>query len=72
MSKVYNKALQAKLEQYIQNSGISQAKLAPQIGVSQTALSQYRNSKYDKGDIAELERKLEEFFRAQETAQAME
>lgn len=72
MSKIYNKALQAKLEQYIQNSGISQAKLAPQVGVSQTALSQYRNSKYDKGDITELERKLEEFFRAQETAQAME
>ncbi len=63
MSKVYNTALQARLEQHLAETGISQAKLAPFIGVSQTALSQYRRSKYDNGDIAELERKVEEFFK---------
>lgn len=72
MSKTYNKELQAKLEQYIGDTGISQAKLAPQVGVSQTALSQWRRDKYDNGDITELERKLEEFFRTQDTVQAME
>ena len=54
MSKVYNPALQERLESYLANSGISQAKLAPKVGISQTALSQYRRSKYDNGDIAEL------------------
>lgn len=72
MSKLYNKTLQTKLEQYISDTGISQAKLAPQIGVSQTALSQWRRDKYNNGDIAELERKLEEFFRAQDAAQELE
>lgn len=51
MSKVYNPALQERLESYLANSGISQAKLAPKVGISQTALSQYRRSKYDNGDI---------------------
>ena len=70
MSKVYNPALQERLESYLANSGISQAKLAPKVGISQTALSQYRRSKYDNGDIAELERKLEEFFRTEEAVEA--
>lgn len=70
MSKIYNPDLQKRLEEYLSTSGISQAKLAPRVGVSQTALSQYRNSKYDKGDISEIERKLEEFFRTEETAAA--
>ena len=70
MSKVYNPALQERLENYLATSGISQAKLAPKVGISQTALSQYRRSKYDNGDIAELERKLEEFFRTEEAVEA--
>ena len=44
MSKVYNSALQARVEQFLQDRQISQAKAAPLMGISQTALSQYRRS----------------------------
>ena len=67
MSKEYDRQLQSKLEDYL-NSGISQNKAAAAIGVSATALSQYRQSKYDKGDIALLEAKLREFFDNREAA----
>ena len=40
------------------------------MGISQTALSQYRRSMYDNGDISALESKLEEFFRTQEEQEA--
>ena len=70
MSKTYNPALQEQLRSYISSSGISQSKLAPKVGCSSTALSQYLNSKYDNGDIAGLENKLEEFFRAQREREA--
>ena len=66
MSKEYNSALQARVEQFLKEKNISQAKAAPLMGISQTALSQYRRSMYDNGDIAALESKLEEFFRTQE------
>lgn len=65
MSKVYNAELQARVAQFIADSGLSQAKAAPTMGVSQTALSQWRNSKYDKGNIEEVESKLTEFFKLQ-------
>lgn len=55
MSKVYNSALQARVEQFLQDRQISQAKAAPLMGISQTALSQYRRSMYDNGDISALE-----------------
>ena len=70
MSKEYNSALQAQVEQFLKDKGISQAKAAPMMGISQTALSQYRRSMYDNGDIAALESKLEEFFRTQLEQQA--
>lgn len=70
MSKEYNSALQARVEQFLKDKGISQAKAAPMMGISQTALSQYRRSMYDNGDIAALESKLEEFFRTQQEQQA--
>ena len=60
MSKEYNSTLQARVEQFLKDKGISQAKAAPMMGISQTALSQYRRSMYDNGDIAALESKLEE------------
>ena len=44
MSKEYNSALQARVEQFLKDKGISQAKAAPMMGISQTALSQYRRS----------------------------
>ena len=37
MSKEYNSALQARVEQFLKNKGISQAKAAPMMGISQTA-----------------------------------
>lgn len=66
MGKQYNAELQAKLEDYLEREGLSQAKAAPILGVSAGVLSQYRRSIYDKGDIAEVEKKLEEFFRIKE------
>lgn len=66
MSKQYNVKLQTKLEQFLKDEKLSQAKAAPILGISQAALSQYRRSMYDKGDIEALEKKLEEFFQIQE------
>lgn len=66
MSKEYNVELQQKLEQYLEAEGLSQAKAAPILGLSTAVLSQYRRSVYDKGDIEEVEKKLEEFFRIKE------
>lgn len=71
MSKVYDAELQAKVTTYLTKSGLSQAKAAPKMGVSQTALSQWRNSKYDNGNIEEIESKLTEFFRLQEEQTAV-
>ena len=66
MSKDYNSELQARVERFLKEQGVSQARAASMMGVSQTALSQYRRSVYDNGDVEALEGKLEEFFRAQE------
>ncbi len=65
MSKQYNTELQAKVEKYLKDNNLSQAKAAPVMGLSQAVLSAYRNSKYDKGDIGAVEKKLEEFFQIQ-------
>lgn len=70
MSKAYNPELQAKVERFLKETGMSQAKAAPKMGISQTALSQYRRSMYDNGDIDALESKLVEFFRTQEEQEA--
>ena len=45
-----NVAVKERLEKYMKEAGVSQAKIAPLIGVSMTALSQYRGGKY-KGDV---------------------
>ncbi len=68
MEKTYNQELQKQLESYIEASHISQAKLAPKINISQTALSCWRRSQYD-GDIGALEHKIEEFLRVENAAQ---
>lgn len=62
MSKQYDKTLQDKVEQFLKDENLSQAKAAPIFGISQAALSQYRRSMYDKGDIGAIENKLREFF----------
>ena len=62
MGKQYNTELQAKVETYMKETGISQAKLAPMMNLSGAVLSQYRRSVYDKGDVGDVERKIREFF----------
>ena len=54
MSKEYNSTLQARVEQFLKDKGISQAKAAPMMGISQTALSQYRRSMYDNGAVRRM------------------
>ncbi|MDR1629878.1 MAG: AAA family ATPase [Oscillospiraceae bacterium] len=63
MSKIYNTNLQQRFESFLAEKSLSQAKAAPMIGVSQTALSQWRKNNYDNGDIDKLESKIAEFFR---------
>jgi len=69
MSKEYDVELQERLEEYLAEEGLSQAKAAPILGISQAVLSQYRRSIYDKGDIAAVEKQLEEFFRIKDERQ---
>ena len=69
MPKEHNKAIQNRLEEYL-NSGISQNKAALAIGVSASALSQYRQGKYI-GDIDVLEAKISEFFANAEAAREL-
>lgn len=64
--KVYNKNLQERLERYLEENKLSQAKAAPILGLSQGVLSGYRNSNYDRGDIEAVEKKLSEFFQIQD------
>ena len=67
MEKTYNQELQKRLEDYIEETHISQAKLAPKIDISPAALSGWRRSQYD-GNIKALEHKIEEFLRVEESA----
>lgn len=71
MSKQYNTKLQERLEKFLKDENLSQAKAAPILGISQAALSQYRRSMYDKGDIEAVENKLKEFFQIQEEKHRM-
>lgn len=64
--KKYNQELQQRVERFLVDKDVSQAKAAPMMGVSQTALSQWRRSMYDKGNVEEFENKIGEFFRAQD------
>lgn len=57
-----------RLESYMRESGISQARIAPLMGVSMAALSQYRNGKY-KGDVKAVEAKIEEYLNTVEAQQ---
>lgn len=66
-----NIAIKERLDSYMKESGLSQAKLAPLIGVSMTALSQYRSGKY-KGDIKAVESKIEEFLKTVEEQKEQE
>lgn len=62
-TKQYDTELQAQLERFLKEENLSQAKASGVLGISQAALSQYRRSMYDKGDIEAVENKLREFFK---------
>lgn len=66
MSKQYNVQLQERLENYMTDNRLSQAKASVVLGISQAVLSQYRRSMYEKGDIEAVENKLKEFFKIQD------
>lgn len=60
-SQIYNPKLQNRLNDYCTEIG-SQAKAAAAIGLSESTISQYRRSIYEKGNIGDVEKKLTEFF----------
>ncbi len=59
---MYNNELILRLEEYMGKSSLSQTKISAMIGVSASALSQWKNKKYAKGNIEELEAKILEFL----------
>lgn len=69
---MYNKILQMELNGYIEKKKISQAKLAPMIGISAAALSQWRNSKYENGNISDTEEKISEFLKREQEKELKE
>ncbi len=71
MSKHYNTALQQRVEEFMEATGISQNRLANEVGISVTALSYWRRSSYN-GDPATIESKLEEYFATYEARQAVQ
>ncbi len=63
--------IKQRLEIHMKESGISQARIAPLMGVSMSALSQYRNNKY-KGDEKAIEVKIEEYLNTVEQQKTMQ
>ena len=68
-ARKYNSELQQRLEKFIADAG-SQTKAARAIGMSDSVISQYRRSAYDKGNIPDVEAKLTEFFTLRDEQQA--
>ena len=52
MSKTYNEALLQRVEEYLASSGLSQNKMAQAVGLSQTALSNWRRKIYNGSHAA--------------------
>ena len=59
------------MEEYLASSGLSQNKMAQAVGLSQTALSNWRRKIYN-GDPAYVEGKLKEYFETQAAREAVE
>lgn len=70
MSK-YNETLQKRLTEHMKEKGLSQARIAPMVGISPTALSQWRNGKYE-GSIEDVESKVEEYLKLERDKRAAE
>ena len=62
MSKAHNAELQARVQQYLREHGMSQAKLAQVTGINKAIISQWLRGQYT-GDIAGVEQALEEYLR---------
>lgn len=71
MSNTYNTELQNRLRAYVKSIG-SQATAAENIGINKAIISLYlhsnygKGSKFDKGNLHNTEKKLEEFFQIQD------
>lgn len=70
MSK-YNETIQKRLTEHMKEKGLSQARIAPMVGISPTALSQWRNGKYE-GSIEDVESKVEEYLKLERDKTAAE
>lgn len=71
MNKTYDEELLQRVEEYLASSGMSQNKMAQAVGLSQTALSNWRRQVYH-GDPAYVEGKLREYFETQAAREAVE
>ena len=72
MSKAHNAELQARVQQYLREHGMSQAKLAQVTGINKAIISQWLRGQYT-GDIAGVVQAVEEYLRtAVEHEQARE
>ena len=60
-TKVYDESLQERVREYMKNTGISQNKLAPRVGVSSASLSNYLRNKME-GSVEGIENRLREFL----------
>lgn len=71
MNKTYDEELLQRVENYLTSSGMSQNKMAQAVGLSQTALSNWRRQIYH-GDPVYVEGKLREYFETQAAREAVE
>ena len=70
-TKVYDEALQERVRKYMKDTGLSQNKLAPRIGMSGASLSHYMNCKMD-GSVEGIESRLREFLQQESEAAAVQ
>lgn len=68
-TKVYDESLQERVREYMKNTGISQNKLAPRVGVSSASLSNYLRNKME-GSVEGIENRLREFLQQESEAAA--
>ena len=68
-TKVYDESLQSRVREYMKNTGISQNKLAPRVGVSSASLSNYLRNKME-GSVEGIENRLREFLQQESEAAA--
>lgn len=68
-TKVYDESLQERVREYMKNTGISQNKLAPRVGVSSASLSNYLRCKTE-GSVEGIENRLREFLQQESEAAA--